>query len=119
MNDLIELLKDIASNVISLIINLYSLLGYILGIGFLIGIIYLLIIRPIWGSIYDKGKRTYWLGLILMLLLIFIIGPFSVAFLNDRYGDNGMYIGLILYIIIVLLISRPLIKKENKFNDRT
>lgn len=75
-----------------------------------------MIIRPIWGLFFEKGKRLYWLSLLLLIAFALAIGPIIVLKLSDKYGNIGLFFGVIIYIFGIWLISRPGIKKENEMN---
>lgn len=118
LSNIFESIGNIFNGLFLLIYGLASLLVNIWVGVCVVVMVYLMIIRPIWGSIFDKGKRLYWFSLIVLLVFSFVVGPFMVIKLSDRYGTKGIIIGGLLFLLGIWLISRVGKKQENTNNQK-
>lgn len=118
MSNIFESIGNIFNGLFLLIYGLASLLVNIWVGVCVVVMVYLMIIRPIWGSIFEKGKRLYWFSLIVLLVFSFVVGPFMVIKLSDRYGTKGIIIGGLLFLLGIWLISRVGKKQENTNNQK-
>ena len=112
-----QVIRNIFESFISLIGNLIILFGYVVSTIFFSILLYLIIIRPIWGSLFSKGKRLYWLSILLLLTYGFFVGPIIFIKLADEYGTPGIVSGLIVYLLGIYLISYPGRKVEQAKNS--
>lgn len=118
LSNIFESIGNIFNGLFLLIYGLASLLVNIWVGVCVVVMVYLMIIRPIWGSIFEKGKRLYWFSLIVLLVFSFVVGPFMVIKLSDRYGTKGIIIGGLLFLLGIWLISRVGKKQENTNNQK-
>lgn len=112
-----DLIGQILSDLVSLVGGLIQLGGLLIGVIFFSIIIYIIIIRPILGSFFDKGKRLYWINVVVLLLFGLFIGPFMAVEIAEMYPKYGVFIGMALYTLFVWLIAKPGLKKEDEMNN--
>jgi hypothetical protein len=110
----IDLIGQIIDDLVSLISGLLQLGGLLIGLLVFSIFLYLLIIRPLLGSVLDKGKRLYWINFLVLLIFGLVLGPLMVVGITEKFPDYGFLIGASLYVLLIWLIAKPALKRENE-----
>lgn len=98
-----DAIVGIFEHLAGLVLHLVILFQYVLGAIFAVSIVYLMLIRPLWGAIADRGKRRYWATLFIMIVFAFGLGPFLIISVLKTYGDLAALGMVVVYGAVILL----------------